>query len=334
MLKNALRFFGFVVLMAGCGPATPPANSQDKEPPPPLDEPSGARSTSTPESPEIQKGKSALEAKDFAAARTAFEAALARSPNDPIAMHYLGVALEGLGDTAGAEKQYRAALAAKPDLTDAAVNLSALLISTNRFQDAVALLRPIVAHNPRDPMLHMNLAFALLQTKDTDGAVKEYKAALSAGDNPVARLGLAQALIADGHPADAVSVLQKMLASSPDSVEVVATIADLFRQTESYADCVAAYDKAIAMKAAAELYAERGVCRRSLKDHAGAKADYLKATELDPNYGPAWYLLGQHLWSVEKKKADAIKAFDQCAKVAPKSNCKHAADALRAGKSP
>lgn len=328
MNKRLVSCAALVALLLGCGPATPPANTADNQQPPPIDEPVA------PEPPEILKGKAALQAKDFAAARDAFQAALAKSPQDPVALHYLGVALEGLGDSAGAEKQYRAALALKPDLADSAVNLSALLISANRFDEAVSLLQPLVARSPRDPMLHMNLAFALLQSKNPAGAVKEYKAALAAGDNPVARLGLAEALIAADQKADANAVLQRMLSASPDSVEVLATIADLFRQTESFADCVAAYDKAIAIKPAAQLYAERGVCRRSLKDHAGAKADYQKAVEIDPSYGPAWYLLGQHLWSIEKKKADAIKAFDECAKVAPQSKCKHAADALRAGKSP
>jgi Flp pilus assembly protein TadD len=328
MNKVAVSLIAVALCAGGCGPSAPPHNPADTAPPPSVDEPDEQEPAA------ISKGKAALEAKDFATARAAFESVLARSPNDPVALHYLGVALEGLGDTAGAEKNYRAALAAKPDLADAAVNLSALLISSNRLDEAVALLRPFVARSPRDPMLHINLAVALLQSKDAEGAVKEYKAALAAGDNPVARLGLAEALVAAGHPSDAVPILQKMLADPASSVEVVATVADLLRRCEAYADCVAAYDKAISMKPAAELYAERGICRRSLKDHAGAKADYQKAVEIDPAYGPAWYLLGQHLWAIEKKKADAIKAFDQCAKVAPQSKCKAAADALRAGKNP
>ncbi len=326
MAKSARIVVGLSLLLGACGGTTPPPATQDKEPLPALEE--GAAK----DSPEVQKGKNAIEAKDFAGARAIFEGIVAKTPKDAIALHYLGVALEGLNDLEGAAAKYRAALEAKPDLTDSAVNLSALLISAQRYAEAIALLQPLVAKIPRDPLLHLNLAFALTQTKDFEGAIKEYKAALASGPEPTAQIGLADALVSAGKNAEATDLLKKMLAGNPESVEVLATIADLFRNLDAYADCVAAYDKAIEKKPAAQLYTERGVCRRGVKDHAGAKADYLKATELDPRYGPAWYLLGQHLWAIEHKKPEALKAFDECAKVAPQSKCKQAADALRAGK--
>ena len=86
----------------------------------------------------------------------------------------------------------------------------------------------------------------------------------------------------------------------------------------AFADCAAAFDKAIQLQPAAELHVQRGLCRHELKDDAGAKDDYDKAIKLDGTYAPAWYYLGMHLRDAGKK-ADAIKAFEKCKQLKPDS---------------
>ncbi|MCU0690363.1 MAG: hypothetical protein MUF54_03085, partial [Polyangiaceae bacterium] len=120
--------------------------------------------------------------------------------------------------------------------------------------------------------------------------------------------------------------------SAPAQVQILATVADLLRQARKFSDCVAVLDKAIALRQAAELIAARGVCRRGNKDNAGAKADYQRAVDVDPAYGPAYFLLGQHLLQVDKNRAAAVSAFEKCAAVAPDSKCKEAAETAKKGK--
>ncbi|MCU0694535.1 MAG: tetratricopeptide repeat protein, partial [Polyangiaceae bacterium] len=192
----------------------------------------------------IKRGEEALKARDFEGAKKIFAETLASDPQHPKANHYLGVALEGLGDKAGAEKQYRAALAHDPALGESAVNLSAMLVDAERYDDATAVLEPAVQKNPRDPLLRTNLAYARVGKGDVEGAVAAFQAALALEDRPEIRIRFAEVLIGADRIEQGVAEANKAMASAPAQVQILATVADLLRQARKFSDCVAVLDKA------------------------------------------------------------------------------------------
>lgn len=325
MIKRGALLLGVVAALFACGgPSTQPGSPADVPP----DQTDGAEDDGA----AVARGEAAIQAKDFEQARTVFAEIVQRRPDHPKANHYLGVALEGLGDKAGAEKHYRAAIAAAPTLTDAALNLSALLIDAQRFDEAIVVLEASSKKNPKDPALHTNLAYARMGKNDNEGAIKAFRDALAIVDNADAHLGLADLLIATDKKAEGIDEAKKAVALAPDNPDILAPAADLFRKAGAADLCVDAFDKAIAKQPAAQLYASRGVCKQANRDTAGAKADYEKAIEVDPNFGPAHYLLGRHLLAVDRNRDAAIRAFEACARVAPQSKCQEAADQARKGK--
>jgi Flp pilus assembly protein TadD len=263
----------------------------------------------------LKKGEGALEAGRLPEAKKVFEGVLASHAGHPKATFYLGVLAEKQGDKAEAEKRYRAALERAPQLAEAAVNLAAMLVEAGRNDEAVKVLEPAVEKNPADPLLHTNLAFALAATGNKEGAVVHYRAALKAADNPETRFALAVALVEAKKKDEAVGELKKVLSAGQANRALVASVARYLGKAGAYADCVAAFDKAIGMQAAAELHVGRGICRHELKDEAGAKDDFDKAVAVDPKYAPAYYYLGEH-YLVAKKSVEAQKAFEKCVALA------------------
>jgi len=315
---------GAAMVWACGGPAAEPVTPADS----PAEEPSGAPG----DADAVAEGEAAIERGDFEAARRVFGEIVERRPDHPKANHYLAVALEQLGDRAGAEKHYRAALAAAPSLTDAALNLSALLIDGQKYNDAAAVLADTAKRNPKDPALRINLAYARMGMNDVAGAEAAFAAALEIADTPDARLGLAELQIATKRADEALANIDKAMGAAPGNVDVLAMSAELYRKARAPERCITAYDKALAQKAVAQLFANRGVCKQMNKDMAGAKADYEKAVEADPQYAPGHFLLGRFLLSVDKDRKAAIEAFETCAEIAPDSKCAEAAKRAKEGK--
>jgi predicted Zn-dependent protease len=88
------------------------------------------------------------------------------------------LALEG-DDPVAAEHAYRQALHNESDALAACVNLSALLCSVGRCQDAEQLLTSAIERFPDEPSLHFNLAIALEDQQRPDEAVSSYELCLA-----------------------------------------------------------------------------------------------------------------------------------------------------------
>ena len=281
---------GVALMMACGGQQTSPSTPSD----PALDDPEAVDE----EASAVSDGEKAIRAEDFAKARRIFEQIVGRTPNHAKAHHYLAVALEQLGDSVGAEKHYRQAIASSRALTDSVMNLTALLIDATRFREAEEILVKATQQHPGDRDLHLNLAYARLGLGDSKGATD--------------------------------SILQARERSAGD-VEVLAQCADLFRRARALDQCVATLTEAIDLRAVGQLYASRALCKQANKDKVGAKADYEKAIALDPNSASAHFQYGQFLLDVEGNKDAAIQEFETCARLAPTSKCKQLADEARKG---
>lgn len=280
---------------------------------------------------ELKEAERAIEARQYDKALQRLSSLLSRQPNHAKATFYEGVANEHLGRRDQAERAYRRALELDPAMTDAAVNLSALLIEAQRFQEATVVLQKALTSAPDDPLLHTNMGYALQGQGQLALAVQHYRAALEKTDSAETRLALAQALSSLQRSQEAVKEL-RLVASDPAlDPAMLATLGQELGRLGAYAECIAVMDRAIEQRRAAPLHAQRGLCRHGLGDEQGAKADYLRAVTVDPSYAPGYYLLGRQ-FLVEGNTQQAIEAFEACAGIAPDSRCKHAAEQARQGK--
>jgi tetratricopeptide (TPR) repeat protein len=133
---------------------------------------------------------------DPAAARPWLERAVAADPEYAQAQYHLGLALEKLNDPEGARRAYAAAVAADPEDVDSLYNLGTLYLNYHHPGDAAECFRRAVALRPDRANYRANLAAALWQLGDRDGAIAEYAAA--ARLDPVLGAGIRQFLAQRG----------------------------------------------------------------------------------------------------------------------------------------
>lgn len=306
---NRLTSLTLALLLAACTGGTP-AKNPDGDPPPFDDtKTDGSGPTAPASSAKVKEGMDAIQAGDFAKAKEILTAAEAAAPNDPQAAFYLGVALENGGDPKGARAKYEKALSLDGKLTEAAVNLSALLLDANEAKAALDVVQAALKHAPTQPMLLMNRALALEATGDAAGALAAYGQAVKAQpDNLELRYAHAELLAGAGKKDEALAELRKVAAGADD--KLTSAVATLFGKLGGFADCVSTLDKAIQRKAQPDFHTRRGVCRHELKDEAGAKSDYEAALKLDPRYAPAHYYLGMH-YKTAKKTKEAVAALEK-----------------------
>ncbi len=85
---------------------------------------------------------------DLAGASASFEQAARADPGSAAAFYNLGLVHARRGDARAAERHYREALARDPRLVEAWGNLAALLVATNRRDEAIAALESLLRVDP------------------------------------------------------------------------------------------------------------------------------------------------------------------------------------------
>jgi tetratricopeptide (TPR) repeat protein len=265
-------------------------------------------------SPEVNEAMDAIKTEDFAEAKRILTPVVAKDPGDVQAVFYLGVAEAALKETDAAIGHFQKAIELDPKFGDASLNLSALLLDLQRYDEAVAVAEQGLKHAPDDLGLLQNKALALSYGGQQAAAVAPLKVVVEKKpEDEGMRFLLAEALLASGDAAAARVELGKLEGSS--SREVLASIADLYGRMKQWDACVAALNAAIGKEPAAELLITRGLCKHGKDDENGAKADFEAALQLDPASAKAHFYLGHNLRGRGDKKG-AKAAFLKAAELA------------------
>jgi Flp pilus assembly protein TadD len=329
---KALGSWSLVALLA-CGGSEPPARTAPPAAAAASDS-SGAAPVSPPTraapSAELSAGIKAFDAGNYSEARSSFQAAVNKSPNDADALYDLGMACEKLGDKAAAAAAYTSALTAKPDLEAASIDLSALYIDEGRIDEALAVGRAGLAKHSGSSKLHENLAAALAARGSQDLAIKEFEAAIEITPaEPLLQLAFAHWLNVwhvrgAGVHLDAAGKLAK------NDYALVASIAHEYRMAGEFDSCVKTYDHAVAIKDGGEVRTGRALCRVALKDEKAALDDLQAAVAIEPTFAPAHYYLGGRL-GVAKRFKDAAAEYAKYLQLDPNGSLvKQASERLKA----
>ncbi len=331
--KGAL-LFAFVLAACG-GSGTPPAQTGGATPagssaaPGDTGSPSSNPAPEGPPSPDVAAGLKAFDAGNFAEARTDFESATKKNPNDYQAFVNLGQTCEKLGDTAAAEAAYKSALGVKPDLDQAAAELASLYVADGRIDDAFAVCKAGIAQHPGSAPLHASMGIALAAHGDQDKATQEFEQALKlAPADPMMHLTFAHWLNA-WHVRGATPHLDAALGMVQNDYAMIASIGFEYRMAGEFDSCVKTFDRAIKMKDGGEVRTERALCKMGLKDDKGAMDDLQGAISAEAAYAPAHYYLGGRLASAKRFK-EAAAQYAKYLELAPNGSlAKQATERLK-----
>jgi tetratricopeptide (TPR) repeat protein len=168
----------------------------------------------------VVAGTTALRERRFAGAAEAFRKALeSGAGEDATVWANYGVALERLGDPAGAERSYRKALEIQPANVRARYNLGTLLASRGEHREGIEHLEAAARHDPESRDVLFNLGQALAEAGEPARALEVYDRLLALSpQDAVARFQRARALSALGRHAESAAELGTVIAAAPGEV--------------------------------------------------------------------------------------------------------------------
>jgi predicted O-linked N-acetylglucosamine transferase (SPINDLY family) len=221
--------------------------------------------------------------------------ALAIKPNWPEACYNLGIALFALGRTDDAITAYRRAIEINPNFADAYNSLGNALRKIRKPSQAAQAFHQAIILRPGYADAHNNFGNALRDLGQIDRAIEVYQQAIALQPNyPQAHNNLAVALQETGRLHDAIAAYRKAISLKPDYAESGNNLGIALREDEQLDAAIAAHQNAIALKPdwpeAHNCLGNALVLQGQLD---GAISAYRTAINLKPTFADARYNLGK-----------------------------------------
>jgi predicted TPR repeat methyltransferase len=145
------------------------------------------------------------------------EKSISINPNQPDALNNLGNVYKELGQLENAKNAYNRVLELAPEHPDTLVNIGIILRQFSKPKESIGMFLRALEADPEHGDAHHNLGNSYSDLKDFDKAIKSYELASkysgNVGRSPVA---MANALYRHGKKAEAVQVLQRHTYAMPD----------------------------------------------------------------------------------------------------------------------
>lgn len=224
-----------------------------------------------------------------AAAREAFERALARDPRFLPARLGLGDLEIAQDEFSAAEARFRSITAEAPDRAGAWVGLGQSLAGLARFGEAEAAMQRALSLAPANPAARKAHAWIALRAGDWIAAESRCREALAAAprDPSLLRL-LAYILIAAGAAAAAEAPLRSAIDVDPGDTGARVALGGVLIELSRLPEAQAILEEAIARgETSAEAHDNLGLVRRALGDDERAALEFERAHEANPGLTPA-----------------------------------------------
>ncbi len=190
-----------------------------------------------------------------------------------------------------AQRLCRTVLAASPGHFDALQLAGVIATQMGRPKEAAQLFAAAVAIRPNKTEAHNNYGNALCDLVDHAGALASYDRALAI--DPVfaaAHFNRGNVLFELRRYAEALASYDVALTLAPSCADALNNRGNVLRNLKRYAEAEQSLSQAIALQPdSADAYSNRGHVRRDLKRYADAIADYQCAIELRPAYASAHF---------------------------------------------
>lgn len=224
----------------------------------------------------------------FAEAAAGYRAVLAAFPEQPDALHLLGLTTHRLGDTAAALALVERALVARSTDTGFLASRANLLLTLQRWADAAAAFRLVLAATPQDPHARNGLAVALQQLGDTEEAESLLRALLAELPEFVPALdNLAAMLLKRGRAdlgGEAETLARRSIALQPKSAEAHNNLGSALVQLRRNEEAVPALQSALRLRTGyLEATYNLALARIGANDLPGADAAIRTALKLAPD---------------------------------------------------
>ena len=251
-------------------------------------------------------------------AESLYQQILQADPNQPDALHLLGVIAHQVGKNDIAVDLITKALSIKPHYVDAHNNLGNALKDLGRLDEAVASYHKALSFKPHHAEAHNNLGSAFKDLGRLDEAVSNYHKALVINPGYTeAHNNLGLVLKDLGRLDEAVASYQKAIDIKPDYAEAHNDLGAILQSLFKLDEAAASYQKAIEIKPDyAEAHNNLGTTLHDLGKLEEAVASYHKALAIKPDYVATLTNLGVTLKD-QGKLDEAITCYRKAIAIQP-----------------
>ena len=181
----------------------------------------------------------------------------------------------------GAEIDFEASLKFAPNRLSIIINLSIVLIKTNKLKKAEKIIHEGLAYHAKNKDLLLSLA-------------EIYKRIISLNENYAeAHVNLANVFRELNMYEESLLSYNNAIKLSPNLAEIYTNRGNLLQDLKKYVEAVEDYNKALSIKTDyAEAYSNRGSALKELSFYDEAIKNQVKAIEINPNYAEAYYNKG------------------------------------------
>jgi predicted O-linked N-acetylglucosamine transferase (SPINDLY family) len=259
-----------------------------------------------------------------AEAETIYRRILEERPDQPDALHFLGVLAAQAGDLERAIALLHRAVSVNPAVAEFHGNLGLAYCAVGQWDAALASFRRAIAVRPGFAQAHSHLGDTLDQLGRVDEAIDAYRRALEcAPDYVEAHNGLGNALRQRGRLADAAAAYERAVALRPGFVEALNNLGNARKELGRPTEAVAAYERALRlMPEAAEIHSNLGVACSETGDRERAIEAYRRAIALKPELAAAHANLGAAL-GASGQLDEAEMALCRAIELEPRSAAAH-----------
>ena len=181
----------------------------------------------------------------------------------------------------GAEIDFEASLKFAPNRLSIIINLSIVLIKTNKLKKAEKIIHEGLAYHAKNKDLLLSLA-------------EIYKRIISLNENYAeAHVNLANVFRELNMYEESLLSYNNAIKLRPNLAEIYTNRGNLLQDLKKYVEAVEDYNKALSIKTDyAEAYSNRGSALKELSFYDEAIKNQVKAIEINPNYAEAYYNKG------------------------------------------
>jgi protein O-GlcNAc transferase len=239
-------------------------------------------------------------------------------PQQPDALHLLGVLAAQSGDPHAGINSIERAIAINPDNAEYHNNLAQILRSVGRLNGAITEYRTAITLKPTDVKAHHNLGNVLLEHGDTHAAIAAYLGAVALEDGSAelhSNLGLA--LQAQGKLTEAVDHLRRAVTLEPESSRIFFNLANVLRLLGDLPQAIETYRKALTLEPnSPDVCNNLGATLAQQGAFTEATRNYRQALSLKADFHEAQNNLGIALLELSRPQ-EALAAFQQAVILQP-----------------
>ena len=219
------------------------------------------------------------------------ERAVDARPDYVDAIVNLGNGYNALGRINAAIEQFERARAIAPESATTLANLGGALQQQSRHKEAAKRFEEALALQPDLVDARRSYADSLVKLGRSADAIREINQAIGTGQPSIAmQVTLGNALQSAGRLDDAIHCYESILKLEPQLGEIRRNLGNVLRMSGRYHESLAEYQKVIEQTPdSAEAHSDLALVYQEIGDKQTALEHYRKALDLDPDFAKAWH---------------------------------------------